>query len=61
MKDFKVKIKDLVFIKILAYPVNKSELTEKEEDAYIFHDREYIKEKFRGSLLDGHYEILEVK
>ena len=61
MRNIKVKIKGLVFIKMLAYPVDKSELTKKEEDAYVFHDREYIEEKLRSSLLDGHYEIIEVK
>lgn len=61
MARVKVKVEKYGFIKVLAFPVHKSDFTDKEEDAYVFYDREYIEEKLRGSMLDGHYEITEVK
>ena len=59
--NFIVEIQSKGFIELLAFPVEKSIFTDKKEDAFLFHSREYIKEKLRGTSFDGNYEIMEIE
>jgi len=61
MTNIKIKVESLGYIEALKLPVNKSKFTDNEDNAQVFLDEEYITEKLRGSLLDGHYEIIRGK